>query len=146
MAKIFYAARDRGDFAWRCHLRNRWLYRLRRWQDSPPRISKRTATAEKICRRATTLGDDRAVDRGHCREAWAFASLLLVARDLALLHSASRGRDLPESSHAARGRAVSMGQAWVQRVRRFHRGVESVVALHHRNRIGRNVHNDQYLL
>src|SRR5207237_5996469 len=63
MAKIFYAARDRGDFAWRCDLGSRWLYRLRRWQDSPPRISKRTATAEKICRRATTLGDDRAVDR-----------------------------------------------------------------------------------
>src|SRR5207253_1239632 len=82
----------------------------------------------------------------HGREAWAFASLLLVARDLALLHSASRGRDLPESSYAARGRAVSMGQAWVQRVRRFHRGVESVVALHHRNRIGRNVRHDQYLL
>src|SRR5437899_12498210 len=67
MAKIFYAARDRGDFAWRCHLRNRWLYRLRRWQDSPPRISKRTATAEKICRRATTLGDDSAVDRARRR-------------------------------------------------------------------------------
>src|ERR1700680_789266 len=64
MAKIFYAARDRGDFARRCNLGRRWLYRLRRWQDSPPRISKRTATTEKICRRTTTLGDDRA--RGSC--------------------------------------------------------------------------------
>src|SRR2546427_12355172 len=66
MYKIFYAARDRGVFAGRCRLRIRWLYRLRRCQDSTARIWKQTATAEKICRRATTLGDDRAVDRALC--------------------------------------------------------------------------------
>src|SRR5437667_10703302 len=91
MAKILYAARDRGDFAWRWDLGRRWLYRLRWWQDSPPRISKRTATAEKICRRATTLGDDRAVDRALRR------AMLKRGAEGALFLASSSPRD--ESVH-----------------------------------------------
>ena len=34
-----------------------------------------------------------------------------------------------------------MGETWLQRVRRFYRGVERLAALHHGHRVGRNVHD-----
>src|SRR4030095_13565097 len=52
MAKIFHAARCRGDFARRDYLGKRGLHRLRRWESPSSRISKRTAAAEKIRTRA----------------------------------------------------------------------------------------------
>ena len=39
-----------------------------------------------------------------------------------------------------------MGETWLQRVRRFYRGVERLAALHHRHRFGRNVHDDEHFL
>ena len=51
-----------------------------------------------------------------------------------------------EQPDAARGRDLSMGQAWVQRIRRIYRGVEFLAALHHRDRAGRNVRNHEHFL
>ncbi len=54
----------------------------------------------------------------------------LADRDRALLHPFRNRRRLVESRDAARGRAVSLGQARIQRVLRLRRRVEPV-AVHH---------------
>ena len=81
--------------------------------------------------------------RGETR---AGASLLLAAGDFAFLHSAGRGRHLSESTDAARRRHLSMGKARLQRVRRFHRGLEPLAAFDHRDRARRNVRHHEHLL
>src|SRR5439155_26839236 len=83
---------------------------------------------------------------GRRREAWPSASLLLVARHFTFLHSTGRGRDLSEPPDAVRRRHLSVGETWLQRVRRFYRGVESLAALDHCDRARRNVYDDEHLL
>ena len=65
------------------------------------------------------------VDR-HGRAARPIARRLLAAGDRLFLPAQRRGRDLPEPPDAARGRPLSMGEAWIQRADRFPRRLEPV--------------------
>ncbi len=88
---------------------------------------------------------DRIRGRGR-RETWTVASLLLAARDFAFLHSTGCGRDLFEPADAARRRNLSMGKARLQRVHRIYRRLESLAAVDHGHRVGRNVYDYEPIL
>src|SRR4029077_21283659 len=112
---------------------------------NPQRIAQETARPIRPRSHPNSLRSRLNLGRRR-RETWTSTSLLLVARHLALLHSAGRGGDLLESPDAARGWHLSMGETWLQRVRRFYRGVESLAALDHGHRVGRNVYDHEHFL
>ena len=80
------------------------------------------------------------------RECRLARSVFLAAGHRALLHPASRGRDLLEPTHAIGGWNLPVGKTRIQRVRWLYRGVEPLVAFHHCDRAGWNVRDHQHLL